>query len=89
LAIIQRLAMESLDVELVLSGSLLRSAPALLIDTIDTVVREVVAGVRIIQPEFPPVVGAIFQSLRAIGIEVDERIRSNVRATLVPELTGI
>ncbi len=87
-AIIRRLEMASLDVELVLSGSVLRAAPSLLVDAIDSAVRKEAASVRIIRSELPPVVGAVFLSLRAMGIEVDERIRSNIRTTLTPEMIG-
>jgi len=85
--IIQRLRMEKLDVEVVLGGSIFKGKGPLFIDTIRARVHRVAPRARIIHPEFDPVVGAVFQALRYLGIEAGPQVRANVRATLPPELT--
>ncbi len=84
--IIRRLGMEKLDVEVVLGGSIFKGKGPLLMDTIRARVHRVAPRARIIHPEFEPVVGAVFQALRYLGIEAGPRVRENVRATLPPEL---
>lgn len=87
-AIIERLGMQDLDVEVVLGGSVFNGAGRLLIETITERVQRVSPRACIIRPEFSPVVGAVFQALRSLGIDIDEPIRANVRTTLPAELAG-
>lgn len=84
--IIARLGMEKLDVEVVLGGSVFKGAGPLLLDTIRAKVHRAAPRARIIHPEFHPVVGAVFQALRHLGIEAGSEVRANVRATLPLEL---
>lgn len=84
--IIRRLGMEKLDVEVVLGGSIFKGKGPLLMDTIRARVHRVAPRARIIHPEFEPVVGAVFQALRYLGIEAGPQVRENARATLPPEL---
>jgi N-acetylglucosamine kinase-like BadF-type ATPase len=84
--IIRQLGMERLDVEVVLGGSIFRGKGPLLLDVITARVHRVAPRAQIIIPEFDPVVGAVFQALRYLGIDADERVRENVRATLPPQL---
>ena len=86
--IIERLGMHEMDVEVVLGGSVFKGNGPLLMETIAARVQRAAPRVRIIRPEFPPVVGAVFQALRRLGIEVDAQVRANVRATLPAELAG-
>lgn len=86
--IIKRLGMQGLDVEVVLGGSVFDGKGPLLIETVTEHVHRVSPRARIIRPEFRPVVGAVFQALRALGISVDEPIRANVRTTLPARLAG-
>jgi len=85
--IIKRLGMERLDVEVVLGGSIFKGKGPLLIDTIRARVHRVAPRARIIHPEFDPVVGAVFQALRYLGIDAGPEVRENVRATLPPDLS--
>jgi len=80
--IIRRLGLEDLDVEVVLGGSVFRSESRTLFETIEARVRETAPEARIVRPEFPPVVGALFEALRELGIPIDEHIRETVRTTL-------
>lgn len=86
-AIIVRLGMQELDVEVVLGGSVFAGAGPLLMETIAARVRRAAPRARIVRPEFPPAVGAVFQALRSLGIEIDERIRANARTTRPAEWT--
>lgn len=87
--IIKRLGMQELEVEVVLGGSVFNGAGSLLLETIEERVRRAAPLARIIRPEFPPVVGAVFQALRFLGIDIDERLRANVRTTLPAEEIGL
>ena len=86
--IIDRLGMKELDVEVVLGGSVFDGAGRLLIETITDRVRQTVPEAHIIRPEFHSVVGAVFQALRSLGVDVDEQTRANARSTLPPDLAG-
>jgi len=84
--IITRLGIEKLDVEVMLGGSVFKGKGPLLLDTIRAKVHRTAPRARIIHLEFHPVVGAVFQALRCLGVEVGSQVRANVRATLPPEL---
>jgi N-acetylglucosamine kinase-like BadF-type ATPase len=86
--IIKRLGLQETDVEVVLGGSVFNGKGSLLMETITERILRIAPLARIIRPEFPPVVGAVFQALRALGVDIDERIRANVRTTLPAELAG-
>jgi N-acetylglucosamine kinase-like BadF-type ATPase len=85
-AIIRRLGLEDTDVEVVLGGSVFKGRGPLLVDTVIQVVHRVAPQAAIVRPEFEPVVGAVFLALESLGVEVDEAIYSNVRASLPDEL---
>lgn len=86
ITIIARLGMERLDVEVVLGGSIFKGKGPLLLDTIKAKVHRTAPRARIIHSEFHPVVGAVFQALRYLGVKAGSQVRANVRATLPPEL---
>jgi N-acetylglucosamine kinase-like BadF-type ATPase len=85
-AIIGRLGMERLDVEVVLGGSIFRAKGPLLKDVIQARIHRVAPRAEIILSEFDPVVGSVFQALRYLGIEAGPSVRGNIRATLPLEL---
>lgn len=80
--LIERLDMTSLDVEVVLGGSILRAAGSALIEAIEREVAERAPSAVLIRSPLPPAIGACFQALRTLGIEVNEETRDNVRMTL-------
>jgi N-acetylglucosamine kinase-like BadF-type ATPase len=84
--IIKQLGLDRLDVEVVLGGSIFKGKGPLLLDTVRARVHRVAPRAQIIIPEFDPVIGAVFQALRYLGIDAGEQVRHNVRATLPPEL---
>jgi len=81
-AIIQRLGLETTDVEVVLGGSVFKGKGPLLVDTVTQVVHRVAPQATIVLPEFEPVVGAVFLALETLGVEVNEAVYANVRASL-------
>lgn len=85
-AIIKRLGLENTDVEVVLGGSVFKGKGPLLVDTVTQVVHRVAPRATIVLPEFEPVVGAILLALENLGVEVNEDIYANVRASLPDEL---
>ncbi len=87
-ALIERLGLRETDVEVVLGGSVLRGEGSVLLETVRTTIRQSAPRARIVLPEFHPVVGAVFQAMRHLGIDVDDRIRRNMRGSLPAELLG-
>jgi N-acetylglucosamine kinase-like BadF-type ATPase len=85
-ALIRRLGLKETDVEVVLGGSVLRGGGALLLETVWNTIRRSAPRARIVLPEFRPVVGAVFEAIRKLGITVDDRIRVNMRESLPAEL---
>ena len=85
-ALIKRLELQETDVEVVLGGSVFRGRGSLLLETVRTTIRQSAPRARVVLPEFHPVVGAVLQALRNLGIDVDDRIRGNLRASLPAEL---
>ena len=87
--LIRRLGLGDLDVEVVLGGSIFRSKNRLLHDAIEKTVRTTAPRARIVRPAFQPVMGAAFEALRMLGIDIDERVQAGVRATLPLDLGSI
>jgi len=84
-AIIRRLGLETTDVEVVLGGSMFKGRGPLLVDTIAQVLHRMAPQATIVLPEFEPVVGAVFLALESLGVEVNEAVYANVRASLQDE----
>ena len=85
-AIIKRLGLETGDVEVVLGGSVFKGEGPLLLDTVIQEVHRVAPQAHLVLPEFEPVVGAVFLALESLGVEVDEAVYANVRASQPDEL---
>ena len=85
-ALIARLGLLETNVEVVLSGSVFRGEGSLLLGTVRSTLGKSAPRARIVLPEFHPVVGAVFQGMRELGVDVDDRIRSSMRASLPAEL---
>jgi N-acetylglucosamine kinase-like BadF-type ATPase len=85
-AIVKRLGLEATDVEVVLGGSVFKGKGPLLVDTVSQVVCRVAPRATIVLPEFEPVVGAVLLALEGLGLEVNEAVYANVRASLPDEL---
>jgi N-acetylglucosamine kinase-like BadF-type ATPase len=85
-AIIKRLGLETTDVEVVLGGSVFKGKGPLLVDTVTQVVHRIAPQATVVLPEFEPVVGAVFLALESLGVQVNETVYANVRASLPDEL---
>jgi N-acetylglucosamine kinase-like BadF-type ATPase len=85
-ALIERLGLRKTDVEVVLGGSVFRGEGSLLLETVRATIRQSAPRARIVLPEFHPVVGAVFQAMRSLGIVIDDRILRNMRTSLPAEL---
>jgi N-acetylglucosamine kinase-like BadF-type ATPase len=87
-ALIKRLGLEETDVEIVLAGSVFKGKGPLLLDTVTHVVHRTAPQAAIVRPQFEPVVGAVFLALESLGVEVDDTVYANARATL-PDGLGL
>ena len=81
-ALIQRLGLEKLPVEVVLAGGVFKSEGPLLYDTIEQLVHKIAPHATLVRPVFEPVVGALELSLEAAGVHVDQDVYSTLHATL-------
>jgi N-acetylglucosamine kinase-like BadF-type ATPase len=80
-ALIRRLGIEGTDVEVVLGGGVFRGEGPLLVDTVTQVVHRVAPRARIVLPELEPAAGAVLLALESLGVEIDEGVTANLRAT--------
>ena len=81
-AIIAGLAMQELDVEVVLGGSVFKGEGPLLLDTIRQRVHRTAPSAVLVRPTFEPVVGAVLLGLEAAGVVVDEAVYAALRASM-------
>jgi hypothetical protein len=54
----------------------------LLVDTVTQVVHRAAPRAGIVLPDFEPVVGAVLLALESLGLEIDETVYANLRASL-------
>ncbi len=85
-ALIRRLGLQQTDVEVILGGSVFKGKGHLLTDTVAQEVRREAPMAKIVRPRYEPVVGAALIALEAMGVDIDERIRSRLDETLPKEL---
>ena len=84
-AVIKRLGLQALPVEVVLAGSIFRGKGPLLIDTVQQVIHRTAPAATLVRLTFEPVVGAVLLGLEWVGIEADDAIYSALRGTM-PEI---
>ncbi len=87
--LVRRLGIAQLDVEVICGGGLLESGEPLLLDGIVRRVREVASSATFVQLVAPPVLGAVLDGMRALGLPEPalDRARREV-ATLVGVRAG-
>ncbi|HMJ80255.1 MAG TPA: BadF/BadG/BcrA/BcrD ATPase family protein [Candidatus Dormibacteraeota bacterium] len=86
-ALIRRLRLARLDVEVVLGGGLLRDAPASLVTRVRAQVERVAPAAKIIVLDAPPLLGAALLGMDALGSGLPARggaAEANLRAGLGP-----
>ena len=81
-AVIERLELEELPVEVVLAGGVFKGEGPLLYDTIEQVIHWVAPRATLVRPVFEPVVGAVMLGLEATGVTINEDVYSTLHATL-------
>jgi N-acetylglucosamine kinase-like BadF-type ATPase len=84
-AVIKRLGLQALPVEVVLAGSVFRGKGPLLIDTVQQVIHRTAPAATLLRLSFEPVVGAVLLGLEWVGREADDATYSALRATM-PEI---
>lgn len=81
-AVIQRLGLRRLPVEVVLAGGVFKGEGTLLYDTIEQAVHRVAPHATLVRPVFEPVVGATMLGLEATGVTINKDVYSTLHATL-------
>lgn len=81
-AVIERLGLEELPIEVVLAGGVFKGEGPLLYDTIEQAVHRVAPHATLVRPILEPVVGAMMLGLEATGVTMSEDVYSTLHATL-------
>jgi hypothetical protein len=81
-AVIRRLGVADLPVEVVLGGSVFKGQGPLLTDTLLQVVHRAAPEAVLVRPAFEPVVGAVLLGLEAAGATVDDAVYQMLHATM-------
>jgi N-acetylglucosamine kinase-like BadF-type ATPase len=81
-AVIKRLGLQALPVEVVLAGSVFKGKGPLLIDTVQQIVHRTAPAATLVRLTFEPVVGAVLLGLESVGIAVDDATYSALQATM-------
>ena len=81
-AVICRYGMQSLQFDVVLSGSLFKGQGPLLIDTVTQAIHRVAPHTQIVQVQFEPAVGAVLLAYDALGLAVVDEIFDNLAQTV-------
>jgi len=81
-AVIKRLGLQALPVEVVLAGSVFRGKGPLLIDTVQQVIHRTAPAATLVRLAFEPVVGAVLLGLESVGMVADDTVYSALRATM-------
>jgi N-acetylglucosamine kinase-like BadF-type ATPase len=81
-AVIRRFEMQTLEFDVVLSGSVFKGEGPLLVDTITQAVHQVASHARIVRPQFEPAVGGVLLAYDALGLDVTAEMYDNLRQTV-------
>ncbi|MCS7239947.1 MAG: ATPase [Candidatus Bipolaricaulota bacterium] len=87
-AVIKKLGLENMDVEVVLAGGVFKGKGPFLVDVVEKFVHRVAPQARIVLPKFAPVVGAVLLALEEVegGIRLD--VFERLEATIPRDLKG-
>ena len=77
-AVLQHLKMDQMDVEVVLSGSILKGKGPLLVDALATSIHADAPQAHLVQARYEPVVGAALLGLEDCRIRIDEAVRDHI-----------
>jgi N-acetylglucosamine kinase-like BadF-type ATPase len=81
-AIISRLGMQALPVEVVLGGSVFKGEGPLFLDTIRQRVHRTAPGAILVRPTLEPVVGAVLLGLEAAGVTASDALYARLGETM-------
>lgn len=81
-AVIQRLGLEGLLVEVVLGGSVFKGEGPLFTDTLLAAIRRTAPDAILVHPPFEPVIGSVLLGLEAAGITTGDPIYTMLHATM-------
>lgn len=85
-ALIKRLSMQSLDVEVGLAGGVFKNKGCLLIDTVIHHIHQVAAKAIVRKTRYEPVVGAALSALEGGGVTVSQLVYQQLDETLPAQL---
>ncbi len=85
-AAIRRLELQSLPVQVVLSGGVFMGRGPLLLDTIRQQVHRTAPGAKLVSLQFEPVIGAVLLGLESGGVQPDEALYSRLHETMPESL---
>jgi len=85
-ALIKRLSMQSLDVEVGLAGGVFKDKDHLLIDTVTQKIHQVAPKAIMRRTQYEPVIGAALLGLENAGVTVDEEFYQRLNETLPVKL---
>lgn len=80
-AVIKGLRMEDEKFEIAPTGGVFKFAGKFVLDPFKWTVKKVAPIAKIISPRFPPVVGAVLLALKESGVQIDEKLLSELKAS--------
>ena len=87
-AVIRRLQLERLPVEVVLGGSVFKGQGPFLTDAIQAAVHRTAPEAVLVRPPFEPVVGGVLLGLEAAGVTAGDELYAALHATMPGALTA-
>jgi len=87
-ALMRRLGLLASEVDVVLTGSVLRAGCRTLVDTISDRIREAAPRANLVVPRDEPVVGAVLGALDLDGAPVDASVRQRLSVSAAAALVG-
>ena len=87
-AVIRRLQLERLPVEVVLGGSVFKGEGPFLVDAIQAAVHRTAPEAVLVRPPFEPVVGGVLLGLEAAGVTAGDELYAALHATMPEALTA-
>lgn len=80
--LVRRYGLQSVDIELVLSGSVFKGVCPLLVDTLTSAVHREAPQVRIVRARHEPAVGSLLLAYDALGVPVTEKMHQQLKETM-------
>ena len=78
-AVIRKLGLGNNPVVVTSAGGVFKSG-ALIVEPMMDAIKEHCALTTFVEPEYPPIIGALILALQSGGVEIDEHVQNNIRA---------